>query len=98
MTTFKYDNYFGTEGVFVCLSILMIKNAVWAFSHPKKIYLSSQQLGFKILAGGVKQIPVAAVVIMACNRPDYLERTLKSVMKYVRYIPKCFEIYFSQSM
>ncbi|OAE32180.1 hypothetical protein AXG93_1793s1110 [Marchantia polymorpha subsp. ruderalis] len=25
---------------------------------------------------------IAAVVIMACNRPDYLERTIKSVLKY----------------
>lgn len=29
---------------------------------------------------------------MACNRPDYLDRTLKSVMKYVMYIPKGFEV------
>lgn len=26
--------------------------------------------------------PVAAVVIMACNRPDYLERTVESILKY----------------
>ena len=29
------------------------------------------------------QVPVAAVVIMACNRADYLERTIESVLKYV---------------
>jgi alpha-1,3-mannosyl-glycoprotein beta-1,2-N-acetylglucosaminyltransferase len=27
-------------------------------------------------------VPVAAVVIMACNRPDYLERTVESILKY----------------
>lgn len=30
--------------------------------------------------------PVAAVVIMACNRPDYLDRTLNSVLKYQRMV------------
>ncbi|KAH9654783.1 alpha-1,3-mannosyl-glycoprotein 2-beta-N-acetylglucosaminyltransferase [Citrus sinensis] len=29
------------------------------------------------------QVPVAAVVIMACNRANYLERTINSVFKYV---------------
>ena len=29
------------------------------------------------------QSHVAAVVIMACNRPDYLERTIQSILKYV---------------
>lgn len=28
------------------------------------------------------QVPVAAVVIMACNRPDYLQRTVESILKY----------------
>ena len=26
---------------------------------------------------------MAAVVVMACNRADYLERTIKSILKYV---------------
>ncbi|CAK7329075.1 unnamed protein product [Dovyalis caffra] len=30
----------------------------------------------------VDKVPVAAVVIMACNRADYLERTIESVLKY----------------
>lgn len=34
-------------------------------------------------------MPVAAVVIMACNRADYLERTINSVLKYVHCI-LCF--------
>jgi hypothetical protein len=29
-----------------------------------------------------KQAPVAAVVVMACNRPDYLQRTVESILKY----------------
>ena len=28
------------------------------------------------------KVPVAAVVVMACNRADYLERTIKSILKY----------------
>uniref|UniRef100_A0A0A9BGP8 Alpha-1,3-mannosyl-glycoprotein 2-beta-N-acetylglucosaminyltransferase n=1 Tax=Arundo donax TaxID=35708 RepID=A0A0A9BGP8_ARUDO len=27
-------------------------------------------------------VAVAAVVIMACNRPDYLQRTVESILKY----------------
>lgn len=33
---------------------------------------------------------MAAVVIMACNRADYLERTIKSVLKYVSLQPIFF--------
>ncbi|KAK2655228.1 hypothetical protein Ddye_008280 [Dipteronia dyeriana] len=29
------------------------------------------------------QVPVAAVVVMACNRADYLERTINSILKSV---------------
>lgn len=32
---------------------------------------------------GKFQVPIAAVVIMACNRADYLERTINSILKYV---------------
>mmetsp|Transcript_3686 Transcript_3686/g.5597 ORF Transcript_3686/g.5597 Transcript_3686/m.5597 type:complete len:431 (+) Transcript_3686:152-1444(+) len=34
-----------------------------------------------------------AVIIFACNRPDYLERTLKSVLSY---LPKGYHLYVSQ--
>ncbi|XP_020683561.1 alpha-1,3-mannosyl-glycoprotein 2-beta-N-acetylglucosaminyltransferase-like [Dendrobium catenatum] len=40
--------------------------------------------------------PFAAVVIMACNRPDYLERTIESVLKYQRSVPSKFPIFVSQ--
>ncbi|KAG0557639.1 hypothetical protein KC19_11G145500 [Ceratodon purpureus] len=43
-----------------------------------------------------KQKPVAAVVIMACNRPDYLDRTLKSVLKYQQPIAQKFPLFVSQ--
>nr|PNR43433.1 hypothetical protein PHYPA_015814 [Physcomitrium patens] len=45
---------------------------------------------------GLKQGPVAAVVIMACNRPDYLERTLKSVTKYHKDVAEKFPLFVSQ--
>ncbi|WOL13432.1 alpha-1,3-mannosyl-glycoprotein 2-beta-N-acetylglucosaminyltransferase [Canna indica] len=43
-----------------------------------------------------KEVPVAAVVIMACNRPDYLERTIKSVLEYQRPIATKFPLFISQ--
>lgn len=35
---------------------------------------------------------MAAVVIMACNRADYLERTINSVLKYVSLQPIFFTL------
>ncbi|URE47039.1 GNT-I family, partial [Musa troglodytarum] len=45
---------------------------------------------------GKHEVPVAAVVIMACNRPDYLERTIESVLKYQRSIATKFPLFVSQ--
>ncbi|KAK4741090.1 hypothetical protein SAY87_024678 [Trapa incisa] len=42
------------------------------------------------------QVHVAAVVIMACNRADYLERTLTSVLKYQSHIAKKYPLFVSQ--
>ncbi|KAD7478892.1 hypothetical protein E3N88_02028 [Mikania micrantha] len=42
------------------------------------------------------QVPVAAVVIMACNRADYLERTIKSILKYHSSVALKFPIFVSQ--
>ncbi|KAE9609508.1 hypothetical protein Lal_00020419 [Lupinus albus] len=42
------------------------------------------------------QVPVAAVVIMACNRADYLERTINSVLKFQRPISSRFPLFVSQ--
>ncbi|CAN1304997.1 Alpha-1,3-mannosyl-glycoprotein 2-beta-N-acetylglucosaminyltransferase [Linum perenne] len=42
------------------------------------------------------QAPVAAVVIMACNRADYLERTVESVTKYQSSVASKFPLFVSQ--
>ncbi|EXB40416.1 Alpha-1,3-mannosyl-glycoprotein 2-beta-N-acetylglucosaminyltransferase [Morus notabilis] len=42
------------------------------------------------------QAPVAAVVIMACNRADYLERTIKSVLKYQTSVASKYPLFVSQ--
>ncbi|KAL8228914.1 hypothetical protein R6Q57_013814 [Mikania cordata] len=42
------------------------------------------------------QVPVAAVVIMACNRADYLERNIKSILKYHSSVALKFPIFVSQ--
>ncbi|WVZ20131.1 hypothetical protein V8G54_007453 [Vigna mungo] len=42
------------------------------------------------------QVPVAAVVIIACNRADYLERTINSVLKHQRPISSRFPLFVSQ--
>ncbi|XP_028792856.1 alpha-1,3-mannosyl-glycoprotein 2-beta-N-acetylglucosaminyltransferase isoform X2 [Neltuma alba] len=43
-----------------------------------------------------EQVPVAAVVIMACNRADYLERTINSVFKYQRSVSSKYPLFISQ--
>lgn len=42
------------------------------------------------------QVPVAAVVIMACNRADYLERTIASVLKYQSSVASKYPLFVSQ--
>ncbi|KAK4477278.1 hypothetical protein RD792_016492 [Penstemon davidsonii] len=42
------------------------------------------------------QVPVAAVVVMACNRADYLERTIKSILKYQSPLASRFPLFISQ--
>ncbi|XP_071679141.1 alpha-1,3-mannosyl-glycoprotein 2-beta-N-acetylglucosaminyltransferase isoform X1 [Lolium perenne] len=42
------------------------------------------------------QVPVAAVVIMACNRPDYLQRTVESILKYQKTVASKFPLFISQ--
>ncbi|XP_071691383.1 alpha-1,3-mannosyl-glycoprotein 2-beta-N-acetylglucosaminyltransferase-like isoform X2 [Rutidosis leptorrhynchoides] len=41
-------------------------------------------------------VPLAAVVIMACNRADYLERTIKSILKYHDAVALKFPVFVSQ--
>ncbi|THF96230.1 hypothetical protein TEA_010165 [Camellia sinensis var. sinensis] len=42
------------------------------------------------------QAPVAAVVVMACNRANYLERALKSILKYQSSVPSKYPLFVSQ--
>ncbi|KAH0924445.1 hypothetical protein HID58_024463 [Brassica napus] len=48
----------------------------------------------KLTQGG--QGPLAAVVIMACSRADYLERTVNSVLKYQSPIASKYPLFISQ--
>ncbi|CAH2075787.1 unnamed protein product [Thlaspi arvense] len=48
----------------------------------------------KLTQGG--QMPLAAVVIMACSRADYLERTVKSVLKYQSLLASKYPLFISQ--
>lgn len=43
-----------------------------------------------------EQVPVAAVVVMACNRADYLEKTVKSILKYQRSVASKYPLFVSQ--
>ncbi|XP_070028700.1 alpha-1,3-mannosyl-glycoprotein 2-beta-N-acetylglucosaminyltransferase [Nicotiana sylvestris] len=51
--------------------------------------------GIKKLIGNV-QMPVAAVVVMACNRADYLEKTIKSILKYQISVASKYPLFISQ--
>ncbi|GMP93468.1 hypothetical protein CsSME_00043284 [Camellia sinensis var. sinensis] len=42
------------------------------------------------------QAPVAAVVVMACNRANYLERALKSILKHQSSVPSKYPLFVSQ--
>ncbi|VFQ62109.1 unnamed protein product [Cuscuta campestris] len=42
------------------------------------------------------QAPVAAVVVMACSRADYLKKTIQSILKYQTSVALKFPIFISQ--
>ncbi|KAA8546182.1 hypothetical protein F0562_020924 [Nyssa sinensis] len=42
------------------------------------------------------QVPMAAIVVMACNRADYLERTIKSILKYQSSVASKYPLFVSQ--
>ncbi|KAL2479188.1 hypothetical protein Fot_48202 [Forsythia ovata] len=54
-----------------------------------------ERKGLKKLVGDV-QVPVAAVVVMACNRADYLERTIKSILKHQSSVASKYPLFISQ--
>lgn len=43
-----------------------------------------------------RQMPVAAVVVMACSRPDYLGHTIESILKYQHSVSSKFPLFISQ--
>ncbi|KAJ7978709.1 Alpha-1,3-mannosyl-glycoprotein 2-beta-N-acetylglucosaminyltransferase [Quillaja saponaria] len=61
----------------------------------KALVQDLEREGLRRLIGKV-QVPVAAVVIMACNRADYLERTVNSVLKYQRPVASRYQVFVSQ--
>lgn len=42
------------------------------------------------------QTPVAAVVVMACNRADYLEKTINSILRYQSSVASKYPLFVSQ--
>ncbi|KAF3625902.1 Alpha-1,3-mannosyl-glycoprotein 2-beta-N-acetylglucosaminyltransferase [Capsicum annuum] len=58
----------------------------------KALVQDLESKGIKKLIGNL-QMPVAAVVVMACNRADYLERTIKSILKYPFIFPHSLLLY-----
>ncbi|XP_068640121.1 alpha-1,3-mannosyl-glycoprotein 2-beta-N-acetylglucosaminyltransferase-like isoform X2 [Aristolochia californica] len=62
--------------------------------HLRALVQDLERKGVKRLIE--KEVPVAAVVVMACNRPDYLERTLNSILKYQASISSKFPLFVSQ--
>ncbi|XP_059433867.1 alpha-1,3-mannosyl-glycoprotein 2-beta-N-acetylglucosaminyltransferase isoform X2 [Corylus avellana] len=55
-----------------------------------------EELETKGLQRLTDKVPVAAVVIMACSRADYLERTIKSVLKYQSPVAMKYPVFVSQ--
>ncbi|XP_073313689.1 alpha-1,3-mannosyl-glycoprotein 2-beta-N-acetylglucosaminyltransferase-like [Primulina huaijiensis] len=54
-----------------------------------------ERKGVKKLVGDL-QVPVAAVVVMSCNRADYLERTINSILKYQIPFASRYPLFISQ--
>lgn len=65
----------------------------YAYSVYSLTHFQLMSLCFFLICMSLLQEPVAAVVIMACNRPDYLERTVKSVLKYAKGLYFCVVIF-----
>ncbi|XP_026662014.2 alpha-1,3-mannosyl-glycoprotein 2-beta-N-acetylglucosaminyltransferase-like isoform X7 [Phoenix dactylifera] len=65
------------------------------FTHLKALVQDLEKKGLQSLLNNL-EVPVAAVVIMACNRPDYLQRTIQSVLKYQTSVASKFPLFVSQ--
>lgn len=55
-----------------------------------------ERKGVHRLASEKIEVTVAAVVVMACNRADYLERTIKSILKYHSSVASKYPLFISQ--
>ncbi|XP_022896645.1 alpha-1,3-mannosyl-glycoprotein 2-beta-N-acetylglucosaminyltransferase isoform X2 [Olea europaea var. sylvestris] len=63
--------------------------------HLRALVQDLERKGLKKLVGDV-QVPVAAVVVMACNRADYLEKTIKSILKHQSSVASKYPLFVSQ--
>ncbi|OIV96287.1 hypothetical protein TanjilG_05127 [Lupinus angustifolius] len=80
---------------FNIIEVCLLFYDIHSFIHPFTILFYNSGKDLQRLIDKV-QVPVAAVVIMACNRADYLERTINSVLKYQRPISSRFPLFVSQ--
>ncbi|KAL1554532.1 alpha-1,3-mannosyl-glycoprotein 2-beta-N-acetylglucosaminyltransferase [Salvia divinorum] len=64
-------------------------------SQLRALVQDLQRKGVEKLVGDV-QAPVAAVVVMACNRADYLDRTIKSILTYQSPVASQYPLFISQ--
>ncbi|KAG6410966.1 hypothetical protein SASPL_129039 [Salvia splendens] len=64
-------------------------------SQLRALVQDLQRKGVEKLVGDV-QAPVAAVVVMACNRADYLDRTIKSILTYQSPVASKYPLFISQ--
>ncbi|KAF6175896.1 hypothetical protein GIB67_003384 [Kingdonia uniflora] len=62
------------------------------FSGPSLATLIVSQLRWNLKV----IVPVAVVVVMACNRPNYHERTIESILKYQCSVASKFPLFISQ--
>ncbi|KAK1303836.1 Alpha-1,3-mannosyl-glycoprotein 2-beta-N-acetylglucosaminyltransferase [Acorus calamus] len=80
---------------FILIQIHLHGTQTYSEEHiPVAIRLHRKQAPYKERVSVA--VPVAAVVVMACNRADYLERTIESVLKYQSSVASKFPLFISQ--
>ncbi|THF94152.1 hypothetical protein TEA_006257 [Camellia sinensis var. sinensis] len=78
-----------------CKQMNILRNK--AFNQPR-YRLNDPSEGGKVISAITRtsKAPVAAVVVMACNRANYLERALKSILKHQSSVPSKYPLFVSQ--
>uniref|UniRef100_A0A453GM94 Alpha-1,3-mannosyl-glycoprotein 2-beta-N-acetylglucosaminyltransferase n=1 Tax=Aegilops tauschii subsp. strangulata TaxID=200361 RepID=A0A453GM94_AEGTS len=77
--------------------LLVAATAAFIYIQVRHFSAQSHDAGRLALAGADQpDLSVAAVVIMACNRPDYLHRTVESILKYQKAVASKFPLFISQ--